>query len=349
MGENKKFKFDVIIGNPPYQEERQGDSNTATPVYNIFMSNAYEICNKVMFITPARFLFNTGYTSKSWNEERLTDKHFKVEVYYPKSSDVFSDVDIKGGVAVTYRDTNKDFGAIEVFTAYPLLNSILQRIIHRADFKSLTDIMVTSFAYHFTQILYDENPNLEGRASNGHAYDLQSNIFDTMPEIFKDGVNNKDKDYIRILGRSNNKRCWKFIKRRYVNDVENLDKYKVYLPKATGSGKFGEMLPDAILGQPGDGATITFLSIGSFNTDVEAGNCIKYLKTKFARALLSVLKVTQNASKSVYKMIPQQDFTPHSDIDWSQSIPDIDKQLYKKYGLSQEEIDFIESHVKEMA
>lgn len=349
MGENKKFKFDVIIGNPPYQEERQGDSNTATPVYNIFMSNAYEICNRVMFITPARFLFNTGYTSKAWNEERLTDKHFKVEAYYPNSSDVFSDVDIKGGVAVTYRDATKDFGAIEVFTTYPVLNGILHNIIHRPDFKSLTDIMVTSFAYHFTQVLYKENPELEGRASKGHDYDLQSNIFDTMPEVFKDEVEANQKDYIRILGRTGNKRCWKFIKRCYVNEVENLDKYKVYLPKATGSGKFGETLPEAIIGEPGDGATITFLSIGSFSTDGEVKNCIKYLKTKFARALLSVLKVTQNASKSVYKMVPQQNFTISSDIDWSQSIPDIDKQLYKKYGLSQDEIDFIESHVKEMA
>ena len=76
--------------------------------------------------------------------------------------------------------------------------------------------------------------------------------------------------------------------------------------------------------------------------------CQKYLKTKFARALLGVLKATQNGSKPVFKMIPLQDFTPSSDIDWSASIAEIDRQLYRKYNLSEEEIAFIENHVKEM-
>ena len=80
----------------------------------------------------------------------------------------------------------------------------------------------------------------------------------------------------------------------------------------------------------------------------KAWNEKKYIKTKFSRALLSVLKVTQNGNKPVWKMIPLQDFTPASDIDWSKSIPEIDQQLYRKYGLDQSEIDFIESHVKEM-
>ena len=77
--------------------------------------------------------------------------------------------------------------------------------------------------------------------------------------------------------------------------------------------------------------------------------CAKYLKTKFARALLGVLKATQNGSKPVFRMIPLQDFTTHSDIDWSQSVAEIDQQLYRKYGLTTDEIDFIETHVKEMA
>ena len=91
------------------------------------------------------------------------------------------------------------------------------------------------------------------------------------------------------------------------------------------------------------------MSIGKFETIDEAQAVKKYIKTKFARTLLSVLKVTQNGNKPVWKMIPLQDFTPNSDIDWLKSIHEIDIQLYRKYGLDDKEIDFIESHVKEMA
>ena len=100
--------------------------------------------------------------------------------------------------------------------------------------------------------------------------------------------------------------------------------------------------------KPGVGATETFLSIGKFETLVEAQNVGKYIITKFARALLSVLKVTQNGNKPVWRMIPLQDFTENSDIDWSKPVADIDQQLYKKYGLTPDEIKFIETHVKEM-
>lgn len=344
----KDFKFDVVIGNPPYQENRKGDSNTATPVYHFFMSEAYKIGTVSMLITPARFLFNTGYTPKIWNQERLNDSHFKIMKYYPDSSEVFQNVDIKGGVAISYRDVNKTFEAIEVFTIYPCLNDIFHKVIQSKGFQSITDVMVTSFAYHFTQILYDENPDLYGRASKGHDYDLQSNVFATFSEIFFNDKPQDDKKYISILGREDNQRCYKYINRDYVNSVVNLDKYKLFISKAFGTGQFGEVLPDIILGKPAVGATITFLSVGAFDTEDEAVTCEKYLKTKFARTLLGVLKATQNGSKPCYRMIPLQDFTPSSDIDWSKSIHEIDLQLYKKYGLSDEEINFIETNVKEM-
>ena len=93
----------------------------------------------------------------------------------------------------------------------------------------------------------------------------------------------------------------------------------------------------------------TFISIGKFDTRKEAEALEKYIKTKFARAMWSILKVTQNGNKPVWRFIPMQDFTQNSDIDWSKSIPEIDKQLYAKYGLTDDEITFIETHVKEMS
>ena len=343
-----EMKFDFVIGNPPYQEEQKGDSNTATPVYHKFMDAAYKVSDKVLLITPARFLFNTGYTPKPWNQERLNDTHFKIVKYYTDAAEAFSGVEIKGGVAISYRDMEKEFGPIEVFTTFPMLNKIFHKVIERDDFKSLCDVIITSFAYHFTQTLYDENPHLRGRTSKGHDFDLQSNVFDTFPEVFFD-EKPTDGDYIRILGRAQNQRCWKYIKRAYVNHVDNLDTHKLFFSKATGTGQFGETLPDGVPGYPGDGATITFLSIGFFSSRYEIDMCQKYLKTKFARALLGVLKATQNGSKPVFKMIPIQDFSSASDLDWSASVAEIDRQLYKKYSLSEEEIAFIETNVKEMA
>ena len=342
------MKFDFVIGNPPYQDDRQGDSNTATPVYNIFMDAAYDISDKAILISPARFLFNAGYTPKDWNMRMLNDVHLKVSSYMPDSGMVFHGVDIKGGVAITYRDMQKDFGAIEVFTQYPSVNTILRKVLNYKAFASITKIIVTSFAYHYTKTLYEENPQLTGRASKGHDYDIQSNAFAVFPEIFFDEIPDND-DYIRILGRGGNKRCWKYIKRRYVTNVSNLDYHKAFYAKATGTGQFGEILPDAIMGYPGDGATVTFLSIGNFNSSEEANHCVKYTRTKFARTMLSVLKVTQDNTPGKWKYVPLQDFTPASDIDWSQSIRNIDQQLYKKYGLTKEEIDFIETHVQEMS
>ena len=197
--------------------------------------------------------------------------------------------------------------------------------------------------------MHKENPYAKSRVSKGHDYDMSSNIMALIPEIFYDAMPDDGQEYIQILGRVNNKRIYKYIRRAYVRPVDNLDSYKVYVAQANGSGEFGETMSEPVVEKPGVGSTETFLSIGKFSTAVEAESLKKYIKTKFARALLSVLKVTQNGNKPVWKMIPQQDFTDSSDIDWSKSIPEIDKQLYAKYGLDEKEIAFIESHVKEMA
>lgn len=119
--------------------------------------------------------------------------------------------------------------------------------------------------------------------------------------------------------------------------------------KANNSGAFGETLSSPFVAGPGVTHTDTFLTVGPFDSDQEAEACLAYLKTKFARALLSVLKTTQNNARSVWKLIPLQDFTSSSDIDWTKPIPEIDQQLYAKYGLATEEIAFIEDNVKPMA
>ena len=107
-----------------------------------------------------------------------------------------------------------------------------------------------------------------------------------------------------------------------------------------------KVLGKSLVAPPGVGSTQTFITIGAFDTEIEAVNCQKYINTKFARVMLSILKVTQHNPPDTWSKVPLQDFTADSDIDWSQPIWNIDAQLYKKYGLSQREIDFIERHIQ---
>ena len=120
------------------------------------------------------------------------------------------------------------------------------------------------------------------------------------------------------------------------------------MPQAKGCGKLGELLSHPVVAGPNVGYTDTFLGIGCFTFEAEAVACLKYVKTKFARTMLGTLKITHNTPSSVWENIPLQDFTSKSDIDWNQSIADIDKQLYRKYKLDDDEIEFIEKMIKPM-
>lgn len=350
------MKFDFAIGNPPYQEEQVSTDtenslkNYAPPVYDKFLDAANEIAGKVEMIHPARFLFNAGSTPKSWNEKMLQDKHFKVLSYEPDSNNVFPALTtpLKGGIAITYRDSEKNFGPIVVFSQFPQANTISHKVVSFKNFTSFMDIVYSRTVYRLTDKMHQDYPNAINQVSTGHAYDMSSNIFERIPEIFHDSFKNDGNDYIQILGRINNSRVYKFIRRDYVNKVDNLDYYKVFIPQANGNGYFGEVVSMPLIAGPGVGHTETFISIGKFRTKKQALAVVKYIKTKFARMLLSLLKVTQNGNKPVWRMIPLQNFTDKSDIDWSKTVKEIDRQLYKKYGLSKNEIEFIEANVKEM-
>jgi superfamily II DNA or RNA helicase len=340
---SEKMKFDAVVGNPPYQETTENTSDK--PVYHLFMNAAFKLSDKVSFITPARFLFNAGKTPKDWNNQILSDKHFKVIWYKAKSTEIFDNVDIKGGVAVTFRDANQDFGGIGIYSAYVELNSILKKVKSN-NFSSLSDFVYAPESYKFSQKIHLDNPWVSKRLSKGHLYDITTNIFDKLPELFfKEKISN---DYVGIYGREKNERICKYIKRCYIVEHQNLDFYKVFVPKSNGSGSLGEVLSTPVIGYPEIGHTQTFISIGAFNDKNEAEALLKYIKGKFSRCMLGVLKVTQDNKKSVWANVPLQDFTDKSDIDWSKSIPNIDLQLYAKYNLTEEEITFIESKIKPM-
>ena len=352
------MKFDFVIGNPGYQESQENTSDK--PIYNFFMDEAFKIGDKVEMITPARFLFDAGKTPKEWNKKMLSDEHFKVLFYDANPNGVFKNTEIKGGVAITYRDKEKYFGSIDVFTAYKELNSILHKVKSNAT-HFISDIVYAPESYKFTDAMYRDHPEIydmtttfNGKVvpliSKGHDYDLTSNIFDKLVGVvFFDKKPKDSHSYVQVFGRLNNARAVYYIDARYIAKHENLEFYKLLFPKANGSGQFGEPMSVPAIGYPGMGHTQTFLSMGTFKTEDEAKALMKYVQCKFARALLGILKVTQDNKKSVWKYVPLQDFSSASDINWAVPIKAIDQQLYKKYGLSDEEINFIETHVKEMA
>ena len=344
------MKFDVIIGNPPYQDEVLGENQQfAPPVYNLFIDESQKVAERVELIHPARFLFNAGSTSKVWNNKMLNDVHFKVLDYASDSSKVFGNtVEIKGGVAITYWDRNSIYKPIRNFIVSSELISIDKKVTSAKD-SSFGEIVFAPERYKFTELMHDEHPNVESLLSRGHKYDLKTAVFTKLADIifFEDRPNDSS-NYVQVLGTVGGKRTFRWIKREYLSVPDNFSRFKVLTPKANGNGTFGEALTPAIIGLPNIGHTQSFFSIGNFETIVEAENAQKYTKTKFARALLGIKKVTQENTSKVWEHVPLQDFTPSSDIDWSKSIAEIDEQLFDKYGLDDKEKDFIRTKVKEM-
>lgn len=338
--EESEMKFDVVIGNPPYQEEAQGTSTSDDPVYHLFIDEASKISDKSILITPARFLFKAGQTPKNWMEKMLEDKHLKVQFYELKSDKVFTGTDIKGGVAITYRDANKDLGPIGVFTIFEALNTIVKKIEKHPDFKTFSDLVYPQGIYRFSDELFSDYPNAEKLQGKGTKNKIVSKSLTQLDFVFQ---NKEEKEHVALLGRIGSERVYRYINKKYLDLPETFENYNVFVPEANGSGALGEVLSTPLIGH-----TDTFLSIGNFKTKFEADACIKFIKTKFARVLLGVLKVTQHNSRKTWYYVPLQDFTGNSDIDWTQSVADIDRQLYQKYDLSPEEIAFIETHVREM-
>lgn len=340
------MKFDVVIGNPPYQVEANGDRSGYISVYHQFMNLSYQLSNLSIMITPARFLFNAGSTPAAFNKQIINDKHFKL-IYYEKYSDrVFPNTDIKGGIAISLYDKEKVFKPIKMFIPYNELNSIFKKVdpFLKSD-NNLSSIMFPAIKLNLINLYRDFPEDRKKISSNGHDRRIPTNIFKL------NSVHKKlDKNDFLIYGIENNSRVIRYINKDYIDKSakNNIEKYKVILPKANGSGALGEKLSSPFICYPNTCYTYTFIGIGSFEKKLEADAVLKYVKSKFARLMLGILKVTQDNTPEKWKLVPLQDFTSNSDIDWSKSILEIDQQLYQKYNLSQDEISFIETKVQAM-
>lgn len=337
------MKFDVVVGNPPYQEPGEARDE---PIFQYFYDLADKMSSQYCLISPGRFLFNAGQTPESWNKKMLADDHLKVLFYEQNSSKVFAGTDIKGGLAVIYKDASSTVRPIGIFSQYSELNSISHKVADTNP-HSFANLVQPQGIYKFSDLFFSDFPDAEKMQGKGTRNKIVSRSFSGMPFAFKDGPA-PDQSSIQMLGLVSGKREYKWIEKKYLELPPSFDKWKVLVPEANGSGAIGEVLSTPLIGQPLIGHTDTFLTIGEFNEESEARNVLAYIKTKFARTMLGLLKITQHNSRKTWTQVPLQNFTSESDIDWTVTIPEIDQQLYKKYGFDKGEIDFIESKVKPM-
>lgn len=346
--------FTAIVGNPPYQAETHSDVASHTympPIYHYFYQLASELSQQYALLTPARFLTNIGATPAEFNEYMLTSPHVSVLKYFNDASTLFDGVNIKGGVVAIHYNQNTVVDPINIFIEDSLLASIVHKVNQKTarDNTPTLDSLVAKRSLFKIDKILEDYPELLSRYPESHNRDkvIQSNAFAMYHELFTRTPDSKHT--IGIYGRLNGERVTRYISPEYVEvDKDTQDKYRVLLSRNTGNGIFGEKISEPAILYPSTLYTDTFKAMGLFDSIEEAERLAVYLKTKFARALISVLKKTPNMQPRVLRYVPVQDFSSASDIDWSVSVSGVDSQLYAKYGLSVDEIEYIEQNVQDM-
>ena len=322
-----KMKFDVIIGNPPYQLSTGGSGVQAIPLYHKFVLQAKKLNPRYLtMIIPARW-YSGGFGLDSFRDEMLKDNRIRNIVDYPEASDAFSNVQIKGGVCYFLWDRDNP-GNVKVSTFRK------DKIVSEEE-RPLLEAGASTF------VRYNEAISILHKVRNQPSHTMDSVVSSQKPFGFATTyVGTKAKhnaDDVLIYGSKGNGYCpLEDIK---VN-VELVDQHKVLIPRAgSGSDKF----PHSILGRSfipsGHSAcTETYVVIGPFGSEEECSNVRSYISTRFFRFLVMLMKPTQDALKRVYSFVPIHDFTK----------PLTDEMLYKKYGLVKNEIAFIESMIRPM-
>ncbi|MCQ2966818.1 MAG: Eco57I restriction-modification methylase domain-containing protein [Alphaproteobacteria bacterium] len=339
----KTMKFDVVIGNPPYQVSDGGHGSSSKPVYDDFFDASVSLNPEyISMIMPSRWMTG-GKGLDNFRNRMINDRRLKLLHDYMNSADCFKSVSIEGGVCFFIWDKNNtqkcrifthtSEGEV-VFSERYLSDGDMDVVIREVKSLSIIEKVKKHEFNPFSDCVLPRNPfGIE----NIDSY-----------------ITNKE-EKIKILGRFGNEREKKFVSNKYtINKNENIvEKWKVFISKADGAaGQLGNPIPARILGkaelgEPNVICTETFLAIAPFASELEAKNVIFYMKTKFLRFMVGIRKL-KNMTRETYSFVPLQDFTENSDIDWSKSIPEIDQQLYKKYDLSDEEIAFIEKMIKPM-
>ena len=342
----KDMNFDLVIGNPPYQQADGGAAASAKPIYQEFVTIAKEVSTTyTSIIMPARW-YTGGKGLDEFRASMLTDKHIKLLYDYQRPDEVFPDTNNRGGLCFIIRDNNFDntISLPEVVS-----NRGNQEIVSQA--RSIKTDGLEMFIRHQEAISILEKVTramsfipLSQHMSKRKPFGIESNIIKT-PHWH---LEIQDGD-ISCIGKGLSKG---FIPSSLVtNNLEAIGLWKVLVPRANNIGT--ELNDDNLNSEVCPPQSICteaylFIGIGLQMNENHAINASVYLRTKFARFMHSLSKTSHDATSKTYRFVPLQDFTTQSDIDWNKSISEIDQQLYDKYVLSEEEIAFIEGKIKEM-
>lgn len=318
----KNMKFDVIIGNPPYQLHTGGSSAQAIPLYNKFIGQAKELEPRyLVMIIPARW-YSGGMGLDDFRRTMLNDRRIRILHDFIDASDCFSGVEIKGGVCYFLWDRD-NYGDCKVVT---YRNSKVSKSV-RSLLEKENDIFI-----RFNEAIPILN-KVRGLKEKLYLDIVSSQRPFGLPTNYN--IRQKEGGY-KVY--ANRKIGFVSEKEALLRNLDFAKKWKIFTPKAIGSGNMGLDYIKPIIGEPNSICTETYIMHGPFNTEEECKNAISYIKTRFFHFLVGLKKVTQDSLRNVFEFVPLQDF----------SEPWTDEKLYKKYKLTQEEIDFIESMVRPM-
>ncbi len=327
-----KMKFDVIVGNPPYQLSDGGDINEdartrggAIPLYHKFVQQAKKLNPRfLIMIIPSRW-FSGGRGLDDFRDEMLNDKRIRKIIDYPVSSECFPGVEIKGGVCYFLWDRDNQ-GDCEVKTLRgDKISSMFRPLLEK---RSDVFVRYNEAISILRKVLSKNEDNFSEQVSAQKPFGLRT---------FYKGTSKSFQGSIKLYA---NKSIGYVKEKEITQNKDWIDKHKVYTTMAYGAG---EDFPHQILnkpfyGEPNSCCTETYIVIGPYSSKKKAQNVIGYIQTRFFRFLVLLRKNTQHAAKSVYSFVPTQNF----DESWT------DEKLYKKYGITKEEIAFIESMIRPM-
>ena len=330
--------FNAIVGNPPYQVMDGGGAGySALPVYQDFVNISRVINPQFMsLIIPARW-YAGGKGLDNFRDTMLQDRRINLLFDFTESKDCFPSADIAGGICYFLWNRKYKGKCIVTSVSNNERNSNLRDLgefstfIRQSEAISIVHKIIDETIITLDNIVYSRKPfgldnNFVGKQK---PYDHCITVYGSQ------GISYADKDVVS-------------------QNTELIDNWKVIASKASAQGgradKDGKrkVIPKIEVLTPNVVCTESYLLLSSFNNEDSANNLCKYVKSKFFRFLLSLKVITQNISKDCFRFVPLQDFTSNSDIDWSRSIGEIDAQLYEKYGLERDEIDFIERMIKPM-
>ena len=322
----ENMNFDVIIGNPPYQMSDGGHNASAMPIYHKFIQQAIKMSPQYLcMIVPSRW-FAGGRGLDEFRKEMLNDKRLKEIHDFPISEDVFPSVGVAGGV--NYFLWQKDYEGESLIKTYEKGECVSE--MKRPLIENNADVFVryNEAIPILRKVQAFQEKSFSEFVSSAKPFGLRT-FFKGKKEPFQDSIK------IYVNGGVG------YIKREEVLQNEHwIDNHKVYISYAYGIMNVfpNQVFNKPFYGEPNSCCSETYLVIGPFRDKNRCENVISYMKSRFFRFLILLVKNTQHATKKVYQFVPQQKF----DKPWT------DEELYKKYSLTEEEIKFVESKVKIM-